>query len=347
MDGLIIPRRGSYGGSNGRFLFEIFSEKAPPVEHEVITEGGKKKYLVWADQKMIRDLMEFYSMYPGHEDAASAAVFNALDDKPSIPKIMGIVNATPDSFYPGSRVLGHSDLVFKIIDEKPDILDIGAESTRPGSKGIDPSTELERLIPVVKMVRDYSDIPISIDSRHPSVIDGLIKYEINYINDISGFTDRRMIDIAKDSGLNCIVMHMRGTPENMQSMTAYDDIIYDVAGFLANRADELLKNEIGFDRIILDPGIGFAKDIKGNVDILRNIKSFNVGFPLLVGTSRKTFIGTITGQKVENRLAGTIGTSIYLAENRVSILRVHDVKENRDALTTYLVLASQGMSGNT
>ncbi|WP_297217316.1 dihydropteroate synthase [Thermoplasma sp.] len=340
MDGLIIPRRGSYARSGNKFQFEIYSDKVPPVDHEEITESGKKKYLVWADQKLLRDLMEFYSINPGHEDHASAAIFKALDEKPAIPKIMGIVNATPDSFYPGSRVLGHSDLVFKMIDEKPDIIDIGAESTRPGSKGVDPSTELDRLIPIVKMVRDYSDIPISIDSRHPSVIDGLTKYEINYINDISGFTDRRMIEIAKDSGLNCIVMHMRGTPENMQSMTTYDDVIYEVSAFLADRTEALLKNDVSFDRIILDPGIGFAKDIKGNVEILRNIKSFNIGFPLLVGTSRKSFIGMITGQKVENRLAGTIGTSIYLAENRVSILRVHDVKENRDALTTYLVLAS-------
>ncbi|KAA8922343.1 dihydropteroate synthase [Thermoplasma sp.] len=347
MDGLIIPRRGSHGGSNGKFQFEVYSDRAPPIDHEVIMEGGRRKYIVLADRRTVRDLMEFYSIYPGYEDLASAAIFNALDDKPAIPKIMGIVNATPDSFYPGSRVLGHSDLVFRVIDEKPDILDIGAESTRPGSRGVDPATELERLIPVVKMVRDYSDIPISIDSRHPSVIDGLTKYDINYINDISGFTDKRMIEIAKDSGLNCIIMHMRGTPENMQSLTSYDDIIYDVAGFLADRANELLRNEIGFDRIILDPGIGFAKDTKGNVEILRNIKSLNVGFPILVGTSRKTFIGAITGQKVENRLAGTIGTSIYLAENRVSILRVHDVKENRDALTTYLVLASQGMNAET
>ncbi|BAB59296.1 dihydropteroate synthase [Thermoplasma volcanium GSS1] len=339
MDGLIIPRRGAYKQEDGKYLFEVISEREPPVEHQTILENGIKKYIVKLDQSALKDLMRYYSVFPSYEDQAAERIFAGLDEKPIKPKIMGIINATPDSFYSGSRVLGNEDLIFKIIDEKPDIVDVGAESTRPGSKPVDPTKEYERLLPVIKIIRDYSDIPVSIDSRHPSVIKNLVKYEINYINDISGFTNKEMIDLAKDSSLYCVVMHMRGSPQDMQNFTNYDDVIVDVIGFLLDRANNLLANDVAFGRIISDPGIGFAKDLKGNIEILRNIKSFHIGMPLLVGTSRKTFIGTITGQAVEGRLPGTIGTSIYLANNRVSIIRVHDVRENKDAINTYLSLA--------
>ena len=246
------------------------------------------------------------------------------------PKIMGIVNTTPDSFFPDSRISDTHDLDL-LIDLKPDVIDIGGESTRPGSKEISSGDEISRLRPYIEYLSTTSEIPLSLDTRHPETAREFAQY-ISFLNDISGFTKEEMVHIALENRMKCIVMHMRGTPENMQERTTYLDIVPEIIHFLHKQATRLFEAGISADDIIVDPGIGFGKDLDGNLNILRDIKSFEFGPDLLVGTSRKGFLGKITGEDVSGRLPGTIATSIYLAQNHVDYLRVHDVKENRDAI---------------
>lgn len=250
------------------------------------------------------------------------------------PQIMAIVNATPDSFYSGSRHMEPDTIIDRILDEKPDFIDIGGESTRPGSSPVDPHEEIARIQPVIDYVRDVSNIPVSLDTRHWQVAEHFIDH-ISMINDISGFTDPDMRRIAATYGKDCVIMHMRGTPSDMQDNTEYYDLIGEVAYFLQKQAMEMEADGIGREHIILDPGLGFAKNSSGNFSIVRNIRSFQLGYRLLVGPSRKSFIGRITGKSVEDRLAGTIAVSAYLAQCGVDILRVHDPSEIGDS---FLVL---------
>ena len=278
---------------------------------------------------------EFYlknGLFQGFEDELSRKVEAKIKNKKT--KIMGILNATPDSFFGGSRITG-TGIVDRMIDMKPDIIDIGGESTRPGSSEVDPETEFSRIKGIVEYIKSVSNIPVSIDSRHYETINRSIAYGIDYINDISGFGDRRMIDIARDSGAKCILMHMRGTPQNMGQFTHYDNIFAEINMFFYNRANSMVNAGIDPDNIILDPGIGFSKDFEGNMSILRSPWSFFLGFDTLFGTSRKGFIGKVTGSGIDDRVGGTVATSIYLNNNGVDVIRVHDVLPNRDAIKMY------------
>ncbi|WP_337860595.1 dihydropteroate synthase [Ferroplasma sp.] len=280
-------------------------------------------------------LKEFYiknHIFEGYEEQLSENVGKKLKNKKS--KIMGILNATPDSFFSGSRIADRK-IIDSMLDSKPDIIDIGGESTRPGSVPVEPEKEFDRIKWVIEYVKSVSDIPISIDSRHLYTISKSMDYDIDYINDISGFSDPGMVDIAVNSNVKCIVMHMIGNPQNMGEQTHYDDIYFQINEYFYKRADNMIKRGIKPENIIMDPGIGFSKDFNGNMDILKQPWSFFIGFNTLFGTSRKGFIGKITGSSIENRLGGTIATSIYLEQNGVDILRVHDVTDNRDAINVY------------
>ncbi|MDS0257192.1 dihydropteroate synthase [Thermoplasmatales archaeon AK] len=247
------------------------------------------------------------------------------------PKLMGIVNATPDSFYSGSRLSVNHMLLDSMLDAKPDIIDVGGESTRPGSLPVSPEIEQKRVKPVIDYISQVSNIPISLDSRNWKTVEAFID-QISYINDISGFTNERMITVASRSGASCIVMHMVGTPQTMMHNTKYDFLEYEIIQFLLERASVLERNGVSREKIILDPGIGFSKDSGENLRIIHNLNSFKVGFPLLVGTSRKSFIGRLTGKDPEQRLPGTIASALECARNGADILRVHDPLEIRDAL---------------
>lgn len=254
---------------------------------------------------------------------------------PRVPLIMGIINMTPDSFYDGSRYLDrNSDEIVPLILNS-DIVDIGGESTRPGAKHIPISEEIRRVVTAIKLVRETGNVPISIDTMHPETLEEVLKYEIQYINDITGFQDDRMARIARKEALKCIVMHMRGSPEDMMSHTRYDDLIGEVTYFLINQARKLIAEGIDPDSIILDPGIGFSKDFQSNLEIFRNIDSFKLGFKTLIGHSRKSYIGKIMENVAEDRLAATLSTSLYLYNHSIDIIRVHDPKENRYAIKTY------------
>jgi len=280
-------------------------------------------------------LKEFYMknhIFEGYEDIISSKADKKITNKKSL--IMGILNSTPDSFFAGSRI-ENTEIIDKMLDEKPDIIDIGGESTRPGSEKVNPETEFERIKPVLEYIKSCSNIPVSVDSRNLYTISKAMDYEIDYINDISGFSDRGMIDLAATSNVKCVLMHMKGNPQNMEEYTNYDDLFFQMNEYFYERANEMVKKGIDPENIIIDPGIGFAKDFHGNMAILKSPWSFFIGFDTLFGTSRKGFIGEITGSSIEDRLGGTIASSIYLNRNGVNILRVHDARQNRDAINMY------------
>lgn len=246
------------------------------------------------------------------------------------PKIMGIINVTPDSFYPSSRVTGNvENIARKMIDEGASILDIGGESTRPGSEPVSTEEELRRVIPAIKAIRAFSDIPISIDTYKSSVTREAIKAGADIINDISGFNfDPEILDVAKDYNAPYILMHIKGTPKDMQKNPFYENVLREIYDYFSQKL-EILKAK-GINQIIIDPGIGFGKRYGDNLEIIKNIEKFKeFGFPILIGHSRKSFIGWLLNKKdPEERLTGTLAVTAYLSLKKVDILRVHDVKEN-------------------
>lgn len=246
-------------------------------------------------------------------------------------KVMAITNATPDSFFPGSRIGRNLELLQKIIEASPDIIDVGGESTRPGSEEISISEETERLRPVIGYLEKNSNIPISLDTRHHEVLEEF-GTSISYINDITGFVNPEMIKSASNHQLKCITMHMRGEPKNMQTKTDYTDVFPEVLSFLVDSAERLENGGIRPEDIFLDPGVGFSKDLSGNLDLIKDASSFNIGYGTLFGTSRKSFLGKITGNDVGERLSATLATTAYLAMEGTDIIRVHDVKENSDVI---------------
>ncbi|WP_393971112.1 dihydropteroate synthase [Oxyplasma meridianum] len=325
---------------------EIFTEyemeKADNVGEIGYSKENLHRYVATVSEEELREIFHKEGLFEGYEKDISSMYFSSIEKSGISTKIMGILNITPDSFYPGSRVEGRNmSQVDRMLDEKPDIIDIGGESTRPGSSPVNREKETARIQPVLEYISNCSNIPISIDSRNPETILKCLDFRVNYINDISGFTNRKMIRIASETGLNAIVMHMRGTPDNMQMMAEYEDIVMEINSFLLERISEMISAGVKPHNIIVDPGLGFAKTYQGNIAILRNIDSFRGAFPLLVGTSRKTFLGHITGRDVNGRLAGTIATSVYLAEKHVDIVRVHDVAENRDAIKVTGILSGE------
>lgn len=281
-------------------------------------------------------IAESCGVEPKHASVLTASLFDKVVRHTGKPRIMGIVNATPDSFYPGSRFGGNSlNKLEKVLEEGPDIVDVGGESTRPGSNEVSVEEEIRRLKPVLDYLSSSYNIPISLDTRNPETVEFALRYGIKYLNDVSGFSDPEMISIAAENSLECIAMHMRGEPRTMQKSTEYDDLIFEMNLFLSDRTRSMIQGGIDPSRIIIDPGIGFAKGLKGNLEIIRELQSFNSGFRILVGHSRKTFIGKLTGEEVSGRLAGTLGVSVYLMMKKADILRVHDVKENREVLDVY------------
>lgn len=276
------------------------------------------------------------------EDSASQlaeSLFAKFHEPASPPKIMGIANITPDSFFPGSRMPEFStDSIDSVLEQGPDIIDIGGESTRPGSSRLAAKDEIERIRPYLDYISSSYDIPISLDTTNPETAEFAVQYGISYLNDVTGFRDSEMVRIAADNSLYCIIMHMRGEPETMQLNTSYTDIILEINRYFSERVKALLAAGIDYSRIIIDPGIGFGKGLAGNLEIMRNLQCFFRGFPVLVGASRKSFIERITGEPVEERLPGTIAATVYLMSKKADILRVHDVKENRAATQVYYAL---------
>ncbi|HOC46944.1 MAG TPA: dihydropteroate synthase [Syntrophorhabdaceae bacterium] len=246
------------------------------------------------------------------------------------PVIMGILNVTPDSFSDGGRHFALQDAVNhakRMIEDGADIIDIGGESTRPFSEPINEDEELSRVIPVIEKVRDISDIPISIDTYKSSIAHEAIRAGADIINDISGLTyDEKMAQVIAEHDAYTVIMHIRGTPKNMQVDPVYDDVVTEIMAFLRRQSNYAVKAGVDERKIILDPGIGFGKRIEDNLRILKMLHVFKeLGKPVLVGTSMKSCIGKITDSNLEQRVEGTLATVAVALMNGADIFRVHDV----------------------
>lgn len=257
-----------------------------------------------------------------------------------LPRLMGIVNVTPDSFSDGGNFLAVDAAVtqaLRLEDAGADILDIGGESTRPYSDPVAVEEELRRVVPVLQRLQQRLSIPISIDTSKSRVARAAVQEGAEIINDVTGLTgDPEMMDTAIELQVGVCAMHMQGTPQTMQDAPTYRDVVADIRDFLADRANKLKARGIATTRICLDPGIGFGKTHEHNLELVRNCRSFlSLGHPILVGHSRKGFVAKLIGDKQRSRDAGTLGISLALAQQGVQLLRVHDVAATRDALLCF------------
>jgi dihydropteroate synthase len=249
------------------------------------------------------------------------------------PLIMGILNITPDSFYDGGRYINFEKAfarAFEIIEQGADLIDIGGESTRPGAEPVTLEEEERRVIPVIKEIRKKSDIPISIDTYKSEIAEKALIAGANIVNDISGMKfDEKMPFVIKRYVSGVILMHIRGTPRDMQKNPYYENTVQEIKNEIQERVEYAKSFDIEDEQIIIDPGIGFAKRVYDNLIILRDLEEFKkIGYPLLIGHSRKSFIGKVLGiEDPEYRKEGTLAVSSYLILKKADILRVHDVKE--------------------
>lgn len=251
--------------------------------------------------------------------------------------VMGVLNVTPDSFYDGGYYF-KKDKAYRRVDgivrQGAQIIDVGGMSSRPGSLPVNLDEEMDRTIPVIKHTAKNYDILISIDTYHSKVAEEAVDAGAHIINDISGLTlDKNMAGIAAESKSSVIIMHMKGTPENMQKNPEYGDVVDEIYNYLYDRTNKALETGISEDRIIVDPGIGFGKTLRHNLIILDKLSEFkSLGYPVLVGTSRKSFIGNILDLPEQERLEGSLAAAVCSVINGVNILRVHDVKETIRAI---------------
>jgi len=253
------------------------------------------------------------------------------------PLIMGVLNLTPDSFSDGSSYRSIQDAVAaaeKMVIDGADIIDIGGESTRPGAAPVSAREELERVMPVIGALAGRLDVPISIDTWKAEVAAAAINAGAEIVNDISAMTfDPVMAETVAEKGAAVVLMHSRGKPAEMQSDTGYPDIVTEVMTFLEGRIKAALSAGIDEERIVVDPGIGFGKSAAGNMEIIRRLREFeSLNRPVLIGTSRKSFIGTVLGREVSERVFGTAATVTVSLMNGASIFRVHDVMAMRDTV---------------
>lgn len=255
-------------------------------------------------------------------------------------KIMGILNVTPDSFYSSSRN-GSLDVAvnraLKMIEDGADILDIGGESTRPGSDPVTLQEEIDRVVPVIERIRERNrDIIISVDTYRAKTAEAAIKAGADIINDISAMMfDEDMHRVIRAYNVPIILMHTKGTPKNMQKNPHYDNVIRELMSYFKERIEYSNKNGISMDKLIIDPGVGFAKLYEHNIELIKNIGLFHeLELPILLAVSRKASIGIALGNlPPEERLEGTLAVSCYAAMQKIEMVRVHDVLENKRVLT--------------
>jgi dihydropteroate synthase len=252
--------------------------------------------------------------------------------------IMGILNVTPDSFYDGGWHFDSVNIqkrIEEMITEGAEIIDIGGESTRPGSKPVSVKEELERVIPAIKFIKSISDIPISIDTQKAEVARKAVEAGACVVNDVGGLRNDDMISLIDELQIPVIIMHMQGTPENMQKNPQYANTVQDIKNWLEERINAAEIAGIKRSNIIVDPGIGFGKNLKHNLEILGGLNQFNsMAGGVLLGASRKSFIGFLTGAEDSDRLTGSLASAMIGATEGVDLVRVHDVKETRRAIET-------------
>jgi dihydropteroate synthase len=245
---------------------------------------------------------------------------------------MGIVNVTPDSFSDGASYPSVDDAVkhaIQMVADGADLLDVGGESTRPGSEAVPADEEQRRVVPVIQRItHELPDTPVSVDTRKADVARAALDAGATVVNDISAGADPAMFEVVRDSGAGMILMHMKGEPKTMQEDPTYYDVVAEVRGFLGDRVEAAVAAGIDHEHLCVDPGIGFGKNLQHNLALLHDIGAFHhLEVAVLVGPSRKRFIGTLTGTEVDDRIEGTAGVVAWCAACGVDVVRVHDVKE--------------------
>lgn len=244
--------------------------------------------------------------------------------------VMGILNATPDSFSDGGRFLDHEVAVaagIAMVADGADLIDIGGESTRPGSSPVPDGEQLERVVPVIKRLSAEVDVPLSIDTRSTRVAAEAVEAGATIVNDVTAGSDPDMFETVRESGAGMVLMHMRGEPNTMQQLTDYEDVVMEVKEYLHGRLRAATDAGIDAERLVIDPGLGFAKTTPQSLLLMRDVASFaDLGRPVLVGPSRKSFIGDVLGTDVAERTEGTAGAVAWMAARGAHIIRVHDVK---------------------
>lgn len=248
---------------------------------------------------------------------------------------MGVLNVTPDSFSDGGVYLDTESAVERgqaMANEGADILDIGGVSTRPGAEAVAPEVECERILPVVQALAEHTETPLSVDSTTYDTARRCLDLGASVLNDVSCLrAEPRLADLAAQTGAGLVLMHSRGTPQTMRSLAVYDDLLGEVQQELQDAVDESLRRGVRQEQLMLDPGIGFAKNPEQSLELLRLLpRLYEMGYPLLVGTSRKSFIGHVTGREVDDRMAGTAASVAACIWGGAAVVRVHDVREMRD-----------------
>jgi dihydropteroate synthase len=253
------------------------------------------------------------------------------------PCIMGVLNVTPDSFSDGGRYLAADDALahaLSLVREGAAIVDIGGESTRPGSEPVPAADELERVLPVIEALAGRVGVPISVDTTKAEVARGALAAGAGLINDVSALrSDPGMVEVVAEAGCPVCLMHMKGRPKTMQDEPRYDDVVDEVLRFLEERMEFALAHGLREDQLMLDPGIGFGKTVQHNLTLLRDLHRFTkLGRPVVLGASRKRFLGAILGAEPGERVIGTVATTVIGVLAGAHVFRVHDVKPNFEAL---------------
>ena len=265
------------------------------------------------------------------------------------PVLIGVLNVTPDSFSDGGAFFGKEVAAARaagMLEEGAEIIDVGGESTRPGSDPVSPEEEARRVVPVIRgILAERPGAIVSVDTYRSGTAEAALRGGASVVNDVTALRgDPRLTEVVADARCLVILMHMLGEPKTMQRNPRYDDVVREVRDFLARRAEHAVASGVEEESVILDPGIGFGKTLEHNLTLLNHLDSIvELGFPVLVGASRKSFIGRITGvEEAKERLFGTVATTVLAYERGATLFRVHDVRANREALAVARAVSSAG-----
>jgi dihydropteroate synthase len=261
-----------------------------------------------------------------------------------VPEIMGIVNVTPDSFSDGGAYLDPDAAIahgFELVGEGADILDVGGESTRPGAAEVSAAEEIERVVPVIEGLAD-AGVPISIDTSKAAVAERALGAGASIVNDVTALGDPAMAPLCAEANCGLVLMHMKGTPRTMQQEPRYEDLLGEISAFLRERIDRAVEAGLAEEAIWLDPGIGFGKTVDHNLELIDRLGELReLGRPLVLGASRKSFIGKLSGREVGERLGGSLAAAVVGSLRGADVLRVHDVGATREA-----VMVTEAITGD-
>ncbi|HKR34522.1 MAG TPA: dihydropteroate synthase [Steroidobacteraceae bacterium] len=264
----------------------------------------------------------------------------------STPRVMGVLNVTPDSFSDGGRFADVTAAVahaLRMVEEGAALLDVGGESTRPGAHAVSAEEEIYRVVPVIEALVERTKVPISVDTSKPAVMTAAVRAGATLINDVRALREPGALEAAADTGAAICLMHMQGEPRTMQVDPRYDDVVAEVRGFLHERAEACRAAGIARDRLAIDPGIGFGKRLEHNLALLADLPALvGLGWPVLVGVSRKSMFGALLGRAVDERVAGGVAMTTAAVLNGASIVRTHDVAPTVDAVKVAVALKQAG-----